>query len=153
MAWIQLIAASVVPVTITVLTTSPLLTLATLAMGVSTFFGMVVFLAVVVHMCGQHDCSKRWMLFIYSVILVGVLVMVCLAIFSFMVFINGGGQVNSIPGFIGTLLPSAILSIVTWFVKTNVFGKKSTKADPSSERPEWAQEEMQDESTGLLQRV
>ena len=57
MAWLQLIAASVVPVTFAVLTTSPLLVLATLAMAVSTFFSMVVFLAVLVHMCSR---SKRW---------------------------------------------------------------------------------------------
>ena len=151
MACFQLIAASVVPVTILVLTTSPLLMLAILSMVVSTFFGMVVFLAVLVHMCSQHDHSKYYILFIYSIILVGVLAMVCIAIFFLWVITAHGGQVNSIPGFIGTLVPSAILSIITWFVKVKVLGKKPTEADPSSERPERLQEELtQDESTALL---
>ena len=151
MACFQLIAASAVPVTIIVLTTSPLLMLAILSMVVSTFFGMVVFLAVLVHMCSQHDRSKRWILFIYSIILVGVLAMVCIAIFFLSVITEHGGQVNSVGGFIGTLVPSAILSIITWFVKVKVLGKKPTEADPSSERPERLQEEWtQDESTALL---
>ena len=148
MAWLQSIAASVVPVTILVLTTSPLLMVATLAMVVSTFFGMVVFLAVAV---SQDDCSKHRMHIIYSVILVGVLAMVCLAIFLLWVITAHGGQVNSLGGFIGALVPSVILSIITWFVKVRVLGKKPTEADPSSERPERRQEELaQDESTVLL---
>ena len=76
--------------------------------------------------------------------------MVCIAIFFLSVITEHGGQVNSVGGFIGALVPSAILSIITWFVKTKVFGKKSTEADPSSGQPEWVQEEeMQDESTAL----
>ena len=149
--WLQLIAASVVPVTIVVLTTSPLLVLATLAMVVSALFGMVVFLAVLIHMCSQHDRSKCWILFIYSIILVGVFVKIGLAFLLLLLTVVHGGEVNSIPAFIGTLVPSAILSIVTWLVKVKVLGKKPTEADPSSERPERLQEEVtQDDSTALL---
>ena len=95
MAWFQTIATSVVPVIIVVLT-NPLLILALLAMVVSTFYGMVVFLAVLVYMCHQHDRSKRCIIFTYSVILVGVLAMVCLAIYLFLEINRQGGQVNSV---------------------------------------------------------
>jgi len=94
-AWFQLIATSVVPVIIMVLT-NPLQTLAPLAMVVSTLFGMVVFLAVLVYTCQQHDHSKRCLLFAYSVILVGVFTMVCLATFLFLVITAHGVQVNSV---------------------------------------------------------
>jgi len=142
MAWFQSIATSVVPVIIMVLT-NPLLILALLAMTVSTLFGMVVFLAVLVYMCHQHDRSKRCILFTYSVIFVGVLAMVCLAIYLFLEINRQGGQVNSVVSFIGTLVPSAILSIVTFFVKKKILGKKTTEADQSSEQPQ----ELQDEET------
>ena len=69
--------------------------------------------------------------------------MVCLAILLFLLFILHGGKVNSIPGFIGTLVPSAILSIITWLVKTKILGKKPTDADQPSEQPQ----EVQDEET------
>ena len=70
--------------------------------------------------------------------------MVLLVISLFLLIIMQGGQVNSIPGFIGTLVPSAILSIITWFVKTKVLGK--TETNRSSEQP-------QDENTLLLKDV
>jgi len=134
MASFQLIATSVVPVVIVVLT-NPLQTLALLAMVVSTFFGMVVFLAVLIYMCHQHDRSKRCILFIYSVILVGVFAMICLAIFLFLNITSYGCQVN-VGSFIGTLVASAILSIITFFVKKRVLGKKPTEADqPSEQQP------------------
>ena len=155
MAWFQSIAASVVPVIIEVFAVNPLLMLAVLAMFVSTFFSMVVFLAVLVHMSHQHDRSKHCLLFTYSVILVGVLVMVCLAILLFLVINEHGGQVNSVGGFIGTLVPSAILSIITLIVKKKVLGKKPTE-DQSSEQPREVQdEETQDEniSQPLLEDV
>ena len=146
MAWFQLIATSVVPVIIVVLT-NPLQTLAPLAMVVSTLFGMVVFLAVLVYTCQQHDHSKRCLLFAYSVILVGVFTVVCLVTFLFLVITAHGVQVNSVGGFIGTLVPSAILSIVTFFVKKKVLGKKPTEVDLSSEQPQEVQdEETQDET-------
>jgi len=145
MAWFQSIATSVVPVIIIVLT-NPLLILALLAMVVSTLFGMVVFLAVLVYMCHQHDRSKRCILFTYSVILVGVLAVVCLAIYLFLEINRKGGQVNSVVSFIGTLVPSAILSIITFFVKKKILGKKTIEADQQSEQPQELQdEEMQGE--------
>jgi len=147
MAWFQSIASSVVPVTITVLTSSPLLMLATLALLISTVCCFIVFLAVLVHMCGQHDCSKHCTLFIYLVVLVGFLVMVCLVIFMLLLITSYGAQVNSIAGFIATLVPSAIVSTITWFVKTKVLGKKPTEADQSKKQAEEIQaEEKQGEN-------
>ena len=83
MAWFQSIASSIVPVTIVVLSGSPVQMVAILAMVVSTFFSMVVFLAVLIHMCSQRDRSKHCILFMYSVFLVGILVMVCLAVMDY----------------------------------------------------------------------
>ena len=70
--------------------------------------------------------------------------MVCLVFRLFVLIAVHGGQVKSIPGFIGTLVPSAILSIITWFVKTKVLGK--TETNQSSEQPP-------DENTLLLKGV
>ena len=47
---------------------------------------------------------------------------------------------SSVTSAITTLVPSAILSIVTWFVKTKVFGKKLTEANQSIEHAEGDQE-------------
>ena len=47
---------------------------------------------------------------------------------------------NSVGGFIGTLVPSAILSIITLIVKKKVLGKKPTE-DQSSEQPREVQDE------------
>lgn len=68
--------------------------------------------------------------------------MICLAIFLFLIIIVYGGQVN-IGSFIGTLVASAILSIITLFVKKKVLGKKLTEADQPSEQLQ----ELQDEET------
>ena len=67
--------------------------------------------------------------------------MVWLVIFLFLLIISNGGQVNSIIGCITTLVPSAILSIVTWFVKTKVFGKKPAEVNQSIEHAEGDQED------------
>ena len=62
--------------------------------------------------------------------------MVCLAIYLFLEINAQGGQVNSVVSFIGTLVPSAILSIITFFVKKKVLGKNTTEADqPSEQQP------------------
>ena len=132
MAWLQLITSSAVPVTITILTSNPLLMLATLALVVSTVCCLVVFLAVLVHMCSQHDRSKHCVLFVYLVVLVGFLVTVCLVISLLLLITTYGAQVNSFGGFIATLVPSVIVSIITWLVKTKVLGEKPTEADPSN---------------------
>jgi len=118
MAWFQLIATSVVPIVIIVLTSAlRILALLAGAMMVSTPFGMVVFLAVLIYMCHQHDRSKRCILFTYSVILVGIFAVVAPAFFLFLVITANGGQVNSVGSFIGTLVPSAILTIITFIEK------------------------------------
>jgi len=80
----------------------------------------------------------------YSLILLGNIVMVCLVFCLFVLITVHGGQVKSILGLIGMLVPSAILSIITWFVKTKVLGK--TETNQSSEQP-------QDENTLLLEDV
>ena len=59
--------------------------------------------------------------------------MVCLAIYLFLEIIAQGGQVNSVGSFIGTLVPSAILSIITFFVRKKILGKKTT--DPEADQP------------------
>ena len=141
MASLQLITSSIVPVIVTVLIYSPVLSLAVLALVVSTFFGIVVFLAVLLYICSQQNHSKRCLFCTYSLILAGVLVMVWLVIFLSLLIISNGGQVNSIIGCITTLVPSAILSIVTWFVKTKVFGKKPTEVNQSIEHAEGDQED------------
>jgi len=76
MASLQLITSSIVPVIVTVLIYSPVLSLAALALVVSTFFGIVVFLAVLLYICSQQNHSKRCLFCTYSLILAGVLVMV-----------------------------------------------------------------------------
>jgi len=136
MAWFQSIATSVVPIIIIVLT-NPLWMLALLAMVVSTFFGMVVFLAVLVYMCHQHDRSKRCILFTYSVILVGIFAVVAPAFFLFLVITANGGQVNSVGSFIGTLVPSAILTIITFIEKrylarNQLIYSRNTNLEPPS---------------------
>ena len=140
MALLQLITSSIIPVIVTVLIYSPVLSLAALALVVSTIFGIVVFLAVLLYICSQQNHSKRCLFCTYSLILARVLVIVWLVIFLFLLIISNGGQVNSIIGCITTLVPSAILSIVTWFVKTKVFGKKLTEANQSIEHAEGDQE-------------
>jgi len=140
MASLQLIASSIVPIIITVLIYSPVLSLATLALVVSTIFGMTVFLAVLLYTCSHQNHSKRCLFCTYSLILAGVLVIVWLVIFLFQQVISNGEQLNSIIGFVTMLVPSAILSIVTWLVKTKVFGKKPTEANQSNEHTEGNQE-------------
>ena len=88
MASLQLITSSIVPVIITVLIYSPVLSLAALALVVSTIFGIVVFLAVLLYICSQQNHSKRCLFCTYSLILAGVLVMVWLVIFLFLLIIT-----------------------------------------------------------------
>ena len=73
--------------------------------------------------------------------------MVCLVISLFLLITSYGAQVNSIAGFIATLVPSVIVSTITWFVKTKVLGKKPTEADQSKKQAEEFQaEEKRDEN-------
>ena len=144
MAGLQLIASSTIPLIIAVFFYNPLSFIASFALVVNAYFGIVVFLAVLVHICSQHNHSKQCLFCVYCLIFVGIIVMVCLVFRLFVLIAVHGGQVKSIPGFIGTLVPSAILSIITWFVKTKVLGK--TETNRSSEQP-------QDENTLLLKDV
>ena len=144
MAGLQLIASSTIPLIIAVFFYNPLSFIASFALVVNAYFGIVVFLAVLVHICSQHNRSKRCLFCVYSLIFIGIIVMVCLVFRLFVLIAVHGGQVKSIPGFIGTLVPSAILSIITWFVKTKVLGK--TETNQSSEQPP-------DENTLLLKGV
>jgi len=122
MALLQLIASSTIPLIIAVFLYNPLsfICIASFALVVNAYFGIVVFLAVLVHICSQHNCSKQCLFCVYSLIFLGMIAMVCLVFRLFVLIAVHEGQVKSVPGFIGTLVPSAILSIITWYVKPKI---------------------------------
>ena len=122
----QFIALSALP-TIIWAFVFPIQTLAVIAFFVAALFCMTALIALLLRNIGQVACSRRclgsWSI-MQLLLIPMVLLFLAIVILSFYLYLQctSGIKTNQVGGFIASFLPSAILTIIGWFVtKGNVF--------------------------------
>ena len=122
----QFIALSALP-TIIWAFVFPIQTLAVIAFFVAALFCMTALIALLLRNIGQVACSRRclgsWSI-MQLLLIPMVLLFLAVVILSFYLYLQctSGIKTNQVGGFIASFLPSAILTIIGWFVtKGNVF--------------------------------
>ena len=122
----QFIALSALP-TIIWAFVFPIQTLAVIAFFVAALFCMTALIALLLRNIGQVACSRRclgsWSI-MQLLLIPMVLLFLAIVILSFYLYLQctSGVKTNQVGGFIASFLPSAILTIIGWFVtKGNVF--------------------------------
>ena len=122
----QFTALSVLP-TIVWAFVFPIQTLAVIAFLVAALFCMTALIALLLRNIGQVTCSRRclgsWSI-MQLLLIPMVALFLAIIILSFYVYVQctTGIETNQVGGFIASFLPSAILTIIGWFVtKGNIF--------------------------------
>ena len=105
----------------------PIQTLAVIAFFVAALFCMTALIALLLRNIGQVTCSRRclgsWSL-MQLLLIPMVALFLAIVVLSFYVYVQctTGIETNQVGGFIASFLPSAILTIIGWFVtKGNIF--------------------------------
>ena len=113
----------------------PLQALSVLALCVTTIFCVITLTALLI-----RKSSVR--MIISQVILILIfLALVILIAALYLRFVNNGVQVDSVGGFITSFFPSAILTIIGWFVtKGKLFNQSQTQTSRHGREPEMAEE-------------
>ena len=124
----QFVSASVVP-TILWAFVYPVQTISVITLFAASIFCVIAFIALLLKNSGQFTCSKKcslpnkWssvqLLLILLVLLF--LAVVILSSYVYIKFITSAMEINQLGGFIASFLPSAILTIVGWFVTKDRF--------------------------------
>ena len=149
----QFIALSALP-TIIWAFVFPIQTLAVIAFFVAALFCMTALIALLLRNIGQVACSRRclgsWSI-MQLLLIPMVLLFLAIVILSFYLYLQctSGVKTNQVGGFIASFLPSAILTIIGWFVtKGNVF--KQTLPQESDSTSNTLQVDPPTEETPLI---
>ena len=149
----QFIALSALP-TIIWAFVFPIQTLAVIAFFVAALFCMTALIALLLRNIGQVACSRRclgsWSI-LQLLLIPMVLLFLAIVILSFYLYLQctSGIKTNEVGGFIASFLPSAILTIIGWFVtKGNVF--KQTLPQESDSTSNTLQVDPPTEETPLI---
>ena len=149
----QFIALSALPTVIWAFV-FPIQTLAVIAFFVAALFCMTALIALLLRNIGQVGCSRRclgsWSI-MQLLLIPMVLLFLAIVILSFYLYLQctSGVKTNQVGGFIASFLPSAILTIIGWFVtKGNVF--KQTLPQESDSTSNTLQVDPPTEETPLI---
>ena len=151
----QFIALSVLP-TIMWAFVFPTQTLAAIAFFAAAIFCMTALIALLLRNIGQLTCSRRcyssgnWSL-MQLLLIPMVALFLAIVVLSFYIYMEctTGIETNQVGGFIASFLPSAILTIIGWFVtKGNVF--KQTLPQESGSTSNTLQVDPPTEETPLI---
>ena len=115
----------------------PVQTLAVTAFFAAAIFCMTALIAVLVRNIGQLTCSGRGNSYSSFMQLLMVILFVAIVIstsFVYIKFITSGIKTNQVGGFIVSFLPSAILTIIGWFVTKGKFIKQVFPQESDSRR-------------------
>ena len=132
----QFIALSALP-TILWAFVFPLQTLAVTAFFAAAIFCMTALIAVLIRNIGQLTCSGRGNSYSSFMQLLMVILFVAIVIstsFVYIKFITSGIKTNHVGGFIVSFLPSAILTILGWFVTKGKFIEQVFPQESDSRR-------------------
>ena len=144
LSFAQFVSVSVVP-TILWAFVFPVQTISVITLFAATIFCVIAFIALLLRNSGQFKCSKKcslpskWssvqLLLILMVLLF--LAVVILSSYVYIKFITSAMEINQLGGFIASFLPSAILTIVGWFVTKDKFitEEYSTRSQHGVEPP------------------
>ena len=147
LSFAQFVSVSVVP-TILWAFVFPVQTISVITLFATTIFCVIAFIALLLRNSGQFKCSKKCSLpnkwssvqLLLKLMVLLFLAVVILSSYVYIKFITSAMEINQIGGFIASFLPSAILTIVGWFVTKYKFitGEYSTRSqlgvDPPTEQ-------------------
>ena len=147
LSFAQFVAVGVVP-TILWAFVYPVQTISVISLFTATIFCVIAFLALLLRNNRQFMCRERcslqnnWssvqLLLILVVLLF--LAIVILSSYVYIKFITSAMEINQIGGFIASFLPSAVLTIVGWFVTKDKFitegysTRSQHRVDPPTEQ-------------------
>ena len=115
----------------------PIQTLAVVTFFAAAIFCLTALIAVLIKNIGQLVCSRRGNCYSSFMQLLMVILFVALVIstgFVYINFITSGIKTNQVGGFIVTFLPSAILTILGWFVTKGKFIEQMFSQENDSTR-------------------
>ena len=129
MVVVQHITASLIPLCFTIVL-QPAEILSVLALAASTLFCTIIFVSHLLHLrqVAGHLQKIAFCIQMFAIVSFIGLAIVSLAVY--LQFLRDGVEVNGLGGFLGSLVPSIILSAVGWYVKTKFLDTKTSAADP-----------------------
>ena len=134
----QFIALSVLP-TILWAFVFPVQTLSVTTLFAAAIFCVIALIAVLLRNIGQITCSRRCRdncSTLQPLLILMVTLFLVIMILSFYIYIKliSGIKTNQVGGFIASFLPSAILTIIGWFVTKDKFFKQTLSRESGSTR-------------------
>ena len=133
MVVIQHITASLIPFCFTIIS-QPAEVLSILALMASTLFCTIMFVTHLLHLRQVVGCLQRTAFYIQMFAIVCFVGLAIVSLAVYLQFLLAGVEFNGLGGFLGSLVPSIILSAVGWYVKTK-FLDTNTSADPQPTAP------------------
>ena len=129
MIFLQLVAASIVPVIIVCLR-NPVPSIAFVTLMASTFFCLIIFIAHLIHISEHMKDStsqERFTLILQAFVFLVFFGIVSLVIIVYLSFVRAGTSTGTLAGIFFSLVPSAIISGVAWYTKRNLLNSGSKK--------------------------
>ena len=133
MVVVQHITASLIPLCFTIIV-QPTEVLSVLALAASTLFCTIIFVTHLLHLRQVVGRLQRTAFYIQMFAIVCFIGLAIVSIVVYLKFLRDGVEFNGLGGFLGSLVPSIILSAVGWYVKTKFLDTK-TSADPQPTAP------------------
>ena len=128
MVVVQHITASLIPLCFTIVL-QPAEILSVLALAASTLFCIIIFVSHLLHLRQVAGHLQKIAFCIQMFAIVSFIGLAIVSLVVYLQFLRDGVEVNGLGGFLGSLVPSIILSAVGWYVKTKFLDTK-TSADP-----------------------
>ena len=132
MVFLQLVAASIVPVIIVCLG-NPVPSIAFITLLASTLFCLVIFVAHLIHISErmkESTSQKRFILILQAFVFLVFFGIVSILIIVYLRFVQAGTSTDTLVGIILSLIPSAIISGVAWYTKRKLLSNGSTSKKP-----------------------
>ena len=129
MVVVQHITASLIPLCFIIIS-QPSEVFSVLALIVSTLFCTIIFVAHLLHLRQVVGRLQRTAFYIQMFAIVSFIGLAIVSLAVYLHFLRDGVEFNGLGGFLGSLIPSIILSAVGWYVKTKFLDTKTSAADP-----------------------
>ena len=134
MVVVQHITACLIPLCFTIIL-HPAEVLSVLALIASTLFCTIIFVAHLLHLRQVVGHLQKTAFCIQMLAIVCFIGLAIVSIVVYLQFLRDGVEFNGLGGFLGSLVPSIILSAVGWYVKIKFLDTKTSAADPQPTAP------------------
>jgi len=136
MVFLQLVAASIVPVIIVCLR-NPVPSIAFITLMASTLFCLVIFVAHLIHISErmkESTTQERFTLMLQAFVFLVFFGIVSLVIIIYLTFVRAGTSTGTLEGIFLSLVPSAIISAVAWYTKSKLLSSENKKPGPNKSK-------------------